>query len=166
MMTEPAPLELWRETVKPEWVDYNGHMNVAYYTLVFDHAVDAFFTHIGMGRDYRDATTCSTFTVEHHITYDREVLEGDGLICRTRLVGFDEKRIHHYYEMFHAEEGYRASTCEFLSLHMDMSVRRVSPLPEELLGTLAALIAEHEQLPPPDKLGRTIKIPRLGAGQP
>ena len=93
MMTEPAPLELWRETVKPEWVDYNGHMNVAYYTLVFDHAVDAFFTHIGMGRDYRDAMTCSTFTVEHHITYDREVLEGDGLICRTRLVGFDEKRI-------------------------------------------------------------------------
>ena len=160
-MTIPAPLELWRETVQPEWTDYNGHMNVAYYTLVFDHGVDAFFTFAGMGRDYRDRTTFSTFTVEHHITYDQEVLEGDELICRSRLIGFDDKRILHYHEMFHAVEGYRAATCEFLSLHIDLSVRRVTPMDQDRLVSLAALLEAHAHLPPAEKLGRTIRVPRL-----
>ena len=70
-MAHPAPLKLWQESILPEWTDYNRHMNVAYYTLVFDHAVDAFFTYIGLGREYREATTGSTFAVEHHITYIR-----------------------------------------------------------------------------------------------
>ena len=74
-MTHPAPLELWRETIRPEWIDHNGHMNVAYYTLVFDHAVDAFFEYVGLGQPYRDHTNGSTFAVEQHITYNREVLE-------------------------------------------------------------------------------------------
>jgi acyl-CoA thioester hydrolase len=160
-MTIPAPLELWRETVLPEWTDYNGHMNVAYYTLVFDHGVDAFFTFAGMGRDYRDSTTFSTFTVEHHITYDQEVLEGDELICRSRLIGFDKKRIYHYHEMFHAGDGYRAATCEFLSLHIDLSVRRVTPMSDDRLAPLAEMLEAHEHLPPAEKLGRTIRVPRL-----
>jgi acyl-CoA thioester hydrolase len=161
-MTIPAPLELWREAVLPEWTDYNGHMNVAYYTLVFDHGVDAFFTFLGMGRDYRDSTTFSTFTAEHHITYDQEVLEGDELICRSRLIGFDEKRIHHYHEMFHAGDGYRAATCEFLSLHIDLSVRRVTAMSDDRLVPLAEMLEAHERLPPAEKLGRTIQVPHLG----
>ncbi len=160
-MNVPAPLELWRETVLPEWTDYNGHMNVAYYTLVFDHGVDAFFNFAGLGRDYRQRTTFSTFTVEHHITYDREVLEGDGLVCTSRLIGFDEKRIHHYHEMFHAADGYRAATCEFLSLHMDLSVRRVTPMGDDRLASFAEILKAHERLPPAEKLGRTIRVPRL-----
>ena len=103
-MTHPAPLALWRETIRPEWIDYNGHMNVAYYTLVFDHGVDAFFDYVGLGRDYRAGTTGSTFAVEQHVTYDREVVAGDAVRCTSRLIGFDEKRIHHYHEMFHAGE--------------------------------------------------------------
>lgn len=160
-MTISVPLDLWRETVLPEWTDYNGHMNVAYYTLIFDHAVDAFFAFTALGRNYRDATSGSTFAVEHHITYNREVLEGDEVRCESRLVGFDEKRIHHYHEMFHATDGYLAATCEFLSLHIDLSTRRVSAMPENILARLADVAAAHAALPPPDKLGRVIKVPSL-----
>jgi acyl-CoA thioester hydrolase len=160
-MTIPAPLDLWRETVLPEWTDYNGHMNVAYYTLIFDHAVDAFYEFASLGREYRDATSGSTFAVEHHITYNREVLEGDEVRCESRLVGFDEKRIHHYHEMFHARDGYLAATCEFLVLHMDMSTRRVSAMPENILARLAEVLTVHAALPAPENLGRVIKVPGL-----
>lgn len=164
-MTHPAPLELWREAVRPEWIDYNGHMNVAYYTLVFDHGVDAFFEYVGLGRAYRDSTTGSTFAVEQHITYNREVIEGDELRCTTRLVAFDEKRIHHFHEMYHAADGYLAATTEFLSLHVDLSIRKVTPMPENILARLADLLAAHRTLPPSDNIGRMIGVPEGGSAQ-
>ncbi|MGB0575531.1 MAG: thioesterase family protein [Alphaproteobacteria bacterium] len=145
----------------PEWTDYNRHMNVAYYTLVFDHAVDAFFGYVGLGRDYREATTGSTFAVEHHINYNREVVEGDEVCCETRLVGFDEKRLHHYHEMYHVADGYLAATCEFLSLHVDLSTRRVAPMPAEKLEALSSLLNAHNNLPEITHLGRVIKVPAL-----
>ena len=137
-MTHPAPLELWSETIIPDWIDYNGHMNVAYYTLVFDHAVDAFFDYVGLDRAYRESGAGSTFAVEHHITYNQEVVEGDRVRCTSRLLGFDEKRIHHYHEMYHATDGYLASAGEFLSLHIDLSIRRVSPFPAAILDRVLA----------------------------
>jgi acyl-CoA thioester hydrolase len=160
-MTHPAPLNLWQETILPEWTDYNRHMNVAYYTLVFDHAVDAFFAYIGLGREYREATTGSTFAVEHHITYNKEVVEGDVVRCETRLAGFDDKRLHHYHEMYHVADGYLAATCEFLSLHVDLSTRRVAPMPAEKLEPLSALLDAHSHLPEIENLGRVIKVPKL-----
>ncbi len=158
-MTHPAPLELWSETIIPDWIDYNGHMNVAYYTLVFDHAVDEFFTYVGLGQDNRDGTTSSTFAVEHHITYNQEVFAGDTVRCTSRLVGFDEKRIHHYHEMYHVADGYLASTCEFLSLHIDLSIRRVTKLPDAILDRLGEVMAAHEKIPPSENIGRVIKKP-------
>jgi len=160
-MTDAAPLRLWRETIRPEWIDYNGHMNVAYYTLVFDRAVDALFEHVGLGRAYREAGKGSTFAVEQHITYNREVVEGDEVRIETRLAGFDEKRIHHYHEMFHAADGYLAATTEFLSLHVDLATRRVAPFPDAITDRLAPLLAAHAALPPPDALGRVIRVPAL-----
>jgi len=160
-MIHPVPLKLWQETILPEWTDYNRHMNVAYYTLVFDHAVDAFFSYIGLGREYREATTGSTFAVEHHITYNKEVVEGDDVRCETRLVGFDDKRLHHYHEMYHVADGYLAATCEFLSLHVDLSTRRVAPMPAEKIDALASLLDAHRKLPEINNLGRLIKVPKL-----
>ena len=160
-MIHPVSLKLWQETILPEWTDYNRHMNVAYYTLVFDHAVDAFFSYIGLGREYREATTGSTFAVEHHITYNKEVVEGDDVRCETRLVGFDDKRLHHYHEMYHVADGYLAATCEFLSLHVDLSTRRVASMPAEKIDALASLLDAHRKLPEINNLGRVIKVPKL-----
>ncbi len=74
-----APLELHHETVRPEWIDYNGHMNVAYYVLAFDLATDSFFDFLGLDEAYRETSGNSTFAVEAHITYQRELAEGDPL---------------------------------------------------------------------------------------
>ncbi len=160
-MTYPAPLQLWSETIVPDYIDYNGHMNVAYYTLVFDHAVDEFFKFVGLDQAYRQTTSASTFAVEHHITYNQEVVEGDLVNCTSRLVGFDNKRIHHYHEMYHSANGYLASTGEFLSLHIDMKSRRVSPFPDNIIETLGKLLDSHGQRLSSDELGRVIKVPML-----
>ena len=130
-MTDPAP-ETHREVVLPEWCDYNGHMNLSYYVLVFDHATDKFWDVLGIGIDYRNRTDFSTFTVESHITYDREVLEGDAVRCTTQLLGFDDKRIHYFHRIYHAREGYLAATTELLVVHVDLSVRRVGRIGRRL----------------------------------
>lgn len=160
-MTHAAPLELWNETISPDWIDYNGHMNVAYYTLVFDHAVDRLWEYLGLGRQYRDSAGGSTFAVEHHITYNQEVVEGDSVRCTSRLIGYDEKRIYHYHEMYHATDGYLAATAEFLSLHVDLTLRKVTPLPESVLTNLDDVLVSHQALPASENVGRVMKIPSL-----
>ena len=159
-MTQPGPLDLHREWVQPEWVDYNGHLNVAYYGLVFDHATDTFFDHVGLDRDYRNDSGCSTFAVESHVSYLREVRPDSELRVTTQLLGFDEKRLHFFHKMYHAEEEYLASTNECLSLHVDMTRRRVSPMPASLLDRLAQVRARHEILPLPEQAGRGITLKR------
>jgi len=158
IVTIPAPLELWHETVREEWIDYNGHMNVAYYMLIFDHAVEALFDYVGLGRDYRMRTSGTTFTVEAHITYDRELVAGDEARCTARLLGCDEKRVHHYYEMFHGD-GYLAATVEFMSLHVDLEVRKATPFPDDIRAKLAEVLAAHAELEVPERVGRALRIP-------
>jgi len=157
-----APLALYRETVHPEWIDYNGHMNVAYYVLAFDHATDAFFDFLGLDEAYRTGNNCSTFAVESHVTYVRELHAGDPMRFATRLVGYDEKRLHYFHYMYHGEDGFLAATAEWLSLHVDMGTRRVTPMPRALLDRLAAVHAEHARLPLPPELGHVITVaPRM-----
>lgn len=157
-MTIDAPIERWRERILPEWCDYNGHMNLAYYVLVFDHATDAFWDVLGIGLDYRDRTNQSTFTVESHITYDNEVLEGNEVRCTTQLLGFDDKRIHYFHRMYHATDGTLAATTELLGVHVDLSIRRVAPMPDDVQARLAAVMDAHSGLGVPDEVGRVIDM--------
>ena len=160
-MTVPAPLEIYRAVVEPDWIDYNGHMNVAYYVLVFDRATDAFLDYLGLDEALRNATGSSTFSVEAHITYQREVAEGDPLRFTTQLLGYDQKRIHYIHHMYHAAEGYLAATIEWMSLHIDLEQRRVAPLPPAVMARLAEVLAAHQALPLPDEVGRVIRRPAL-----
>lgn len=158
-MTIDAPLELYRDKVRPEWIDYNGHMNVAYYVLAFDYATDAFFDYLGLDRRYRETTGNSTFAVEAHLTYQREVAEGDPLRFATQLLGFDDKRLHFTHHMYHAGEDFLAATSEWLSLHIDLRVRRASAMPESIKTRLAEIMDAHEALLQPPEAGRVIKRP-------
>ena len=158
-MSVPAPLELHHEAVRPEWLDYNGHMNVAYYLLAFDHACDAFLDYVGMDESWRARTGGTTFTAECHITYQHEVTEGDPLRFSTQLLGYDAKRIHFFVQMFHAEDGFLAATTEWMSLHVDLAARRVAPMPEEITARLAAIHESHRALPWPPEAGRVIRAP-------
>jgi acyl-CoA thioester hydrolase len=149
-----------RSVVCPEWIDFNGHMNVAYYMLAFDDATTTFFDHLGIGEGYMARTNCSTFTLEGHITYDREVKEADELLFSTRLLDYDSKRLHYFHEMYHAEDGFLASTNEMITAHIDMSVRRMTPFPPEMLERFATMLAAHKDLPRAPQIGRSIGIRR------
>lgn len=152
--------EIWRERVIPDWCDYNNHLNMAYYALIFDHATDAFFDSIGLDKAYRDAQNASTFAVETHINYLAEVLNGEDVFCTTHLLDYDAKRMHFFHRMYHAEKGYLAATTEVMSVHMDMGIRKVAPMTDDLMGSLGRLLAAHNELPVPDQKGRVMEIRR------
>ncbi|MBC92559.1 MAG: thioesterase-like protein [Rhodospirillaceae bacterium] len=155
-----APLSLHNECVDSSWIDYNGHMNLAYYMLAFDHATDAFFDYIGIGVDYLKSSKCSTFTLEAHITYERELMENDPMMFETQLLNFDKKRLHYVHMMYHADEGYLASTNELISLHVDMSERRSKNMPQYIIDQLNQISISHKLLTPPKQTGRVISIDR------
>ena len=133
-------------------------MNLAYYVLVFDHATDAFWDELGIGLEYRDRTDNSTFTVESHITYDLEVLDGDEVRCTTQLLGFDDKRIHYFHYMYHVRNDYLAATTELLGVHVDLTVRRVAPMPNHIQARLAETMYLHRRFVPPDQVGQVINL--------
>ena len=155
-----APLALHRESVDPGWIDHNGHMNLAYYVLAFDHATDAFFDYIGLGVAYLEANNCSTFSLEAHVTYERELMAGDPMRFETQLLNHDAKRLHYMHMMYHAEEGYLASTNELISLHVDMTARRSSPMPQSVIERLDQVAVTHGMLPRPTQAGRVISLER------
>jgi len=160
--TLQAPFTGFKSHVRPEWIDYNGHMNVAYYVAAFDEATDAFYEALGIGLSYKNQTDCSTFTLEGHITYDQEVMEGDELRFTTYLLDCDAKRVHYIHEMHHAEKGYLASTNELIGIHIDMNERRSKEFPPELQERLQAALAAHRPIPKPAQVGRVIGIRRKG----
>lgn len=154
---------LHREIVRPEWVDYNGHMNVAYYVLIFDHATDAALDRLDIGEAYRERSGCSVFVAEAHVTYEREVGEGREVEIASRVVGFDGKRLILYHEMtVPGEDGLVASN-EVLCLHVDLRARRTAPLPADAASRLSAAALAHGRLEPPLRSGRAI---RLGGRRP
>ena len=157
-MTEPAPLELHRDIVRPEWIDYNGHMNVAYYVVAFDYACDAFLDYLGMTDEFRARTGGTTFAAEMHVTYQREIRSGDPLRFTCQLLGYDAKRLHFILQMYHGEEGYLVATSEWMSLYVDLASRRVAPMPEEIGSRLAAVHATHKGLPRPPEAGRVMSL--------
>jgi acyl-CoA thioester hydrolase len=146
-------------SVLPEWIDANGHMNLAYYVVLFDQATDNVYETLGVGQAYREATGNSTFTAETHTIYDREVLVGERVRIVTRMLGVDAKRIHYFHEMFHAERGHRVAAQELMGLHIDLRVRRTAPMPPDLLARIQAAVQAQAGEPMPEGIGRRIAMP-------
>ena len=158
-MSIPTPFDRFRGEVLPEWIDYNGHMNLAYYTVLFDYATDLLFDRLGLGLDYRRDTQMGTFVAETHNLYERELLVGARVRVATHIVAADAKRLHLAHAMFALDGGYRAATQELMFLHVNLAQRRVSPFPEDLRRRVAAAAAVHAALPRPDWVGRRISMP-------
>ena len=151
------------ETVRPEWIDYNGHMNVAYYMLAFDRATEALFAHLDIGEAYVRRENRSLFVVEAHVTYDREAVDGDRLRFETQILGHDDKRLHLFHRMIRAADGVLAATNEFLALHVDMKDRRGVPFPADVRERVSAQAVRHARLPWPPQAGRIIALGRRKA---
>lgn len=158
-----APLDTHRSEVLPEWVDWNGHMNLAFYVTAFDQASGAFMRNIGLGRNYVNNKIGMTFVLETHVTYDREMKGGAPMRFATQLLARDAKRVHLFHEMFHADEGYLAATNESIIMNIDYASRRSAPWPAQVIERLETVWEAHKHLPKPAKSGRVMGLPKKTA---
>ena len=119
-----APLVSPLQKVVEDWIDYNGHLNMAFYNVIFDRAVDHFYDLLGVGAQYAGTGAGSCFTMEIHVHYLNEVSLDDELEPHLQLLDYDRKRLHYFQQMYHKEQGYLAATSEQLALHVDLQTRR------------------------------------------
>src|ERR1700732_1241883 len=148
--------------VEPQWIDYNGHLNMAYYNVLFDRAVDETYALIGVGADYVAKCRHSVFTAEIHVRFLRELHAGDPVRVTFQLLDYDQKRLHYFEQLFHAEEGWVSATSENLSLHVDMTSKKTAAFPREVAARLADMQASHALLPVPEVARRRIAMPAPG----
>lgn len=148
--------------VEPGWIDYNGHLNMAYYNVLFDRAVDEAFELIGCGADYVKNRQHSCFTAEVHVRYLRELKAEDPVRVTFQLLDYDAKRMHYFEQLFHATEGWLSATSENMSLHVDMQAKKTAAFPAEITASLARMKAAHAKLPLPEAIGRRIAMPSKG----
>lgn len=163
MQTEPtnldAPIICPPQRVEDNWLDYNGHMNMAFYNVAFDRGVDHLFDMVGIGADYAASGVGSCFTLEVHVSYIQELMRNDPIRVELQLLDYDSKRMHFFEQMYHAEQGYLAATSEQICMHVDMQSRRSAPFPDAALTKIKAIMASHRDLERPPQVGHVITIP-------
>lgn len=145
--------------VEERWIDYNGHLNMAYYNVLFDRGIDEAYALLGIGEAYLKARKCSMFSAEVHLRYLRELHAGDPVRVTFQLLDYDAKRIHFFQQLFHATDGWVSATSENLSLHVDMDKRKTCPFAPEADRALGQMLAAHGCLPRPEAAGRRIAMP-------
>jgi len=147
--------------VKPEWIDYNGHMNMGYYLVAFDHiATDRFYDSMNVGVAHKQALGKTTFTLGANIDFIRELMAGDRLRVTSQLADYDHKRLHYIHCMYHAEEGYLAATNECLGMYIDLSTRRSVSFSAEQLARFQQELERGQQSPLPTEFARKLGIRR------
>ena len=150
-----------RATVKQDWIDYNGHMNMGYYLVAFDQiATDNFFDYLGIGLDHKQAVNKSTFSLAANIDFIGELMEGDPMRFTTQLVDFDQKRLHFMHCLYHADQGYLAATNENLGMYIDMGTRRSTRFSEEQMARFQQELELGQQHVQPEQVGRKLGIRR------
>ncbi|MBU6533621.1 thioesterase family protein [Streptomyces mayonensis] len=152
-------LPLFHSTVRPEWIDYNGHMSEAFYVLVFGHATDALMIETGLDGGYRESTGCSLYTVESHVRYLKDVPEGAHLAIRTRVLGAAARKARFVHEMYTVSEprsepepgAAPVATTELLAVHVDQRAGRATGFPDTVRHHFTELTE-----PAPEWAGRSI----------
>jgi acyl-CoA thioester hydrolase len=158
-LLRPVPFRSSVMQIEPPWIDYNGHLNMAYYNVMFDRAIDELWLRLGIGPTYMKARQGSTFTAECHVRYLREIHLGDPVQVSILLVGADEKRLHTFEELRHATEGWLSATSENMTLHMDMTARKTAPFPPDIRARIEAVAKAHSAVARPEGIGRKIAMP-------
>ena len=153
-----APFRSSEMAVEAAWIDYNGHLNMAYYHVLFDRAADELFTLLGVGAGYVTSRKASLFALEAHVSYLRELKAGDRVVVDIQILNFDKKRMHFFETLINTGDGLVSATCEQAGIHVDMTTRRSAPVPADIMPRIAALAAAHAGLPRPERAGRGISL--------
>ena len=158
-LLRPKPFLSSVMQIEPQWIDYNGHLNMAYYNVMFDRAIDEFWLELGIGPVYKKERHGSTFTAECHVRYLREIHLGDPVQISVFLIAADEKRLHTFEELRHATEGWLSATSENMTIHMDMTARKTAPFPPDFRARIREVTDAHAAIPRPEGLGRKVAMP-------
>ena len=145
-------------TIKSEWTDYNKHLNMAYYVLVFDQAWEILLEKFNMGESSAKTSGMSTMVVETNTTYDSEVKEGEEVEVILTYFDHDKKRLHYKLEMIEKKSKKLSSTIEMLSLHVDLNKRKVTEFDEERTILMDNFIKENKEKFQSDNLKFTGKL--------
>jgi acyl-CoA thioester hydrolase len=145
--------------IEPAWIDYNGHLNMAYYNVLFDRAIDELWLELGIGPGYMKERHGSTFTAECHVRYLREIHQDDPVQIVILLLAADEKRLHTFEELRHATEGWLSATSENIHLHVDISARKTAPFPPDIRRRIESVTDAHRGIIRPEGIGRKIAMP-------
>lgn len=149
-------------TVLPEWIDYNDHLNVAYYTLIFDRSAEAGVEILNLGEAYRQTENKTLVTAESHVTYVREVKAGSTVRATFRLLDADAKSLHAYLELYHAD-GWLSATQESVYLHVDLAAAagpKVCRMSSTIQDDVQTMLRYHGSLPRTKYVGRALGIRR------
>ncbi|MEQ1888941.1 MAG: thioesterase family protein [Alphaproteobacteria bacterium] len=160
---DTRPIEITGQRVLPEWIDYNGHMNVAFYVLAFDKALDGVFDLLDIGAGYVARTGDSAFVLQNHVAYLNELKLDDPIRVTFQLLDWDAKKVHYFMRMYHATEGFLAATAEQVMMHVSLETRRSSPFPADAQAKWATMQEAHGNLPHPESAGASIGIRRKTA---
>jgi acyl-CoA thioesterase FadM len=142
-MTSAAPvteLPVYRATIEPDWIDYNGHLRDAYYGLVASYAVDGVMDILGLDAAYRERTHCTLYTLEVHLHYLHEVKSSDDLGVISSVLDFDRKRIQVGCRFICSRVSEPVATAELMLLHVRQGDKpSVASFPDEVTAKLEAL---------------------------
>jgi len=152
-----APLRTLDATVIEDWIDYNGHLNEAYYLVIFSKATDAIQDYLGMTFTSIKSTGYTLFTVETHLRYLQEIGLGKDVYVTTHIIEYDNKRVRLYHSMYNAQDELLA-TAEKLFLSYNLQQERVVNFNDEFASKLAALVEEQSQLSMPKAAGAGIAL--------
>jgi acyl-CoA thioester hydrolase len=156
-----SPLRTAALTVPSGWIDYNGHMNVSYYTMAFDKAADQIYDEVLLiGADYARNQRMGPYVLQQQIHYLGELLRGDEFCCAFRILDWDGKRLHTWSDLIRVSDGGIAASAEALVMNVDLELRRSAPYPAWALARIEALAQAQSGLPKPDSMGRPIGIRR------
>ncbi|WP_375413737.1 thioesterase family protein [uncultured Bradyrhizobium sp.] len=159
LVHRPGPFVSSVMQIEPQWIDYNGHLNMAYYNVMFDRAIDELWLRLGIGPGYMKARNGSTFTAECHVRYLREIHFGDPAQVSILLLAADEKRLHTFEELRHATEGWLSATSENMTIHIDMETRKTAPFPPDIRARIDAVADAHRAVARPAGIGRKVAMP-------
>ncbi|MEO6821528.1 MAG: thioesterase family protein [Candidatus Nanopelagicales bacterium] len=156
---QPSPFRGYQTGVRPDWLDYNGHMNDSAYAVVCTEANEMLLDALGVGAAYRESTGAAMYTVEAHLRYLREVGPDAQLRAETVLIDADAKRLRVHTTVIDQTDA-PVLTGEYLFLHMDVRTGKVASFPPDRDAVVKSVLAAHEPLPRPAHIGLGVGAPR------
>lgn len=153
-----APFQATTRTVPKEWTDWNGHMNVGYYVVAFDHATGDVFDNLGLPYEYTKLEIGMYFVLECHVNYENEIKEGEEFRVESQILDHDHKRVHLFHAMYGVRDGRLIATNELMLMNIDFATRRSSPWPGWARQRIERMASAHAMLPRPRQAGSVIAI--------